>query len=518
MRFEIGDLSSVICNLKSRCDGAEVEAGEFFALADNEAAVAEGGGGAAHGVDADSGELMVGLSAGGGEADVAAVVFEHDDFAVGQKGRGDGAVGGFFPIDLASLKIDALMFFTAIEVHMTFVDDGGAAVAAGDPEVGPGGFGWGVFLVLGGAETDAIGTAVEDQPIAAGDGGGLTTAFDRPEFFACGGVETQEGVVGGVEDEGGAGVGLPPLRAAGVAFGFFLLPQLGAGFGVEGEGGAGADEDFAIGDEWGGGGAFAWQRGFPDFFAVLSGDAIEVGAASRINVIVNDGGGAGGVAADGQSLALVAPDLFAAVDIEANDDVVGLFDGVGDSGEEFFFESLRKTFIVHPLAEGIGGREGFALAFGDFVELSQREGGAAGFEAGGGPGAEGDALFFGHVFLDPLGDPLIELFAAQPWAEVEPRFLKFLSEFWRGAAVVELLHDFSIDFSKIRRHSFMPDDAHIDAFASDDGAAVAAVVVAGDRVAFPEFHKAGLGNGLGNRCGIGGDAAAIRTPPLGPVR
>ncbi len=160
-------------------------------MADDEAAVGEGGGGAAHGVDADAGELGVGGGVGAGEGDVAAVVFEDDDFAVGKDGGGDGAGGGLLPADFTCGEVHALVFFAAGEIDVAFVDDGGAGVAAGDPEVGPGGFGWGVFLVLSGAEADAVGAAVEDEPVAAGDWGGLAAAFDGPEDLAGGGVEAK---------------------------------------------------------------------------------------------------------------------------------------------------------------------------------------------------------------------------------------------------------------------------------------------------------------------------------------
>ena len=83
--------------------------------------------------------------------------------------------------------------------------------------------------------------------------------------------------------------------------------------------------------------------------------------------------------------------------------------------------------------------------------------------------------------------------------------------------MVELLHDFGVDFTLFGSDALMPDDAEVNAFAGDDGAAVAAVVVAGDGVAFPEFGEAGIGDGVGDRGGIGGDAAAGGAAPLGPV-
>ena len=486
-------------------------------MADDEAAVGEGGGGAAHGVDADAGELGVGGGVGAGEGDVAAVVFEDDDFAVGEDGGGDGAGDGLLPAYFSCGEVHALVFFAAGEVDVAFVDDGGAGVAAGDPEVGPGGFGRGVFLVLSGAEADAVGAAVEDEPVAAGDGSGLAAAFDGPEDFAGGGFEAEEGVAGGVKEERAAGVGLPPLGAAGVTFGVFLFPDEFAGGGFVGLGGAGADEDFAIGDEGRGGGAFAGEGRFPNFFAGGGVDAVEVGAGDGVDAVVDDSGGAGGVAADGEAFAFVAPDFFAGGEVEADDDVVGDFDGVGDDGEEFVLEFGGELLFVHPLAEGGRGGEGFVLAGGDFVEFGEGEGGAAGFEAGGGPRAEGDAVFFGHVVLEPLFDEDVEFVASEAGAEGEAGVLEFFGEVGFGAAVVELLHDFGVDFTLFGGDAFMPDDAEVDAFAGDDGAAVAAVVIAGDGVAFPEFSEAGVGDGIGDGSGVGGDAAAGGAAPLGPV-
>lgn len=131
---------------------------------------------------------------------------------------------------------------------------------------------------------------------------------------------------------------MPPLGAAGFAFGVFLFPDEFAGAGVIGLGSAGADEDFAIGDEWGGGGAFAGKRGFPDFFAGGGVDAVEVGAGDGVDTVVDDSGGAGRIAADRKAFAFVAPHFFSGGEVETDDDVVGDFDGVGDDGEEFVFE------------------------------------------------------------------------------------------------------------------------------------------------------------------------------------
>ena len=284
-------------------------------------------------------------------------------------------------------------------------------------------------------------------------------------------------------------------------------------------GGAGADEDFAIGDEGRGGGAFAGEGRFPDFFAGGGVDAVEVGAGDGVDAVVDDGGGAGGVAADGEAFAFVAPDFFAGGEVEADDDVVGDFDGVGDDGEEFVFEFGGELLLVHPLAEGGRGGEGFVLAGGDFVEFGEGEGGAAGFEAGGGPGAEGDAVFFGHVVLEPLFDEGVEFVAAEAGAEGEASVLEFFGEVGFGASVVELLHDFGVDFTLFGSDALMPDDAEVDAFAGDDGAAVAAVVVARDFLRrFPEFQR---GIGIRERFrqidGPGNDPVAQWSAPLRPV-
>ncbi len=320
-----------------------------------------------------------------------------------------------------------------------------------------------------------------------------------------------------MEEEGGTGFGLPPLGAAGVTFGVFLFPDELAGGGVVGLGGAGADEDFAVGDEGRGGGAFAGEGRFPNFFAGGGVDAVEVGAGDGVDAVVDDGGGAGGVAADGEAFAFVAPDFFAGGEVETDDDVVGDFDGVGDDGEEFVFEFGGELLLVHPLVEGVGGGERFVLTGGDFVEFGEGEGGATGFEAGGGPGAEGDAFFFRHVFLEPLFNEGVEFVAAETGAEGEAGVFKFFGEVGFGAAVVELLHDFGVDFALLGGDALVPDDAKVDAFAGDDRAAVAAVVVAGDGITFPEFGEAGVGDGVGDGSGVGGDATAGGAAPLGPV-
>lgn len=93
-------------------------------MADDESAVGEGRGGAAHGVDADAGELGVGGGVCAGEGDMAAVVFEDDDFAVGKDGGGDGAGDGLLPANLSCSEVHTLVFFATGEVNVAFVDDG----------------------------------------------------------------------------------------------------------------------------------------------------------------------------------------------------------------------------------------------------------------------------------------------------------------------------------------------------------------------------------------------------------
>jgi hypothetical protein len=80
-----------------------------------------------------------------------------------------------------------------------------------------------------------------------------------------------------------------------------------------------------------------------------------------------------------------------------------------------------------------------------------------------------------------------------------------------------LLHDLGIDLTLFRGDALMPDDAHVHTLTGDDGAAMAAVVIARDGIALPELGEARVRDGLCDGRGVIGDTATRGTTPLGPV-
>lgn len=118
--------------------GPQIKTSELLFLPNNEFAVADGGRGAAHPFHFDSAQLLIGFRLGLRNAQVGTVVLEDEQFTIGNDRGGDSAVHFVFqPVDLAGSQLHALVFAATGEIDVIFMDDGAAAVAHGDPVVGP---------------------------------------------------------------------------------------------------------------------------------------------------------------------------------------------------------------------------------------------------------------------------------------------------------------------------------------------------------------------------------------------
>ena len=406
----------------------ELDADAFFGAAGEEVVVGEDGVGPDFAFE-DVVALEFGVFFGVGfDDDDFAFVTEGDDFVAGEDDLA-GAEAFFFPHVFAGADVDAgegafAVFFEAEHaVEVAVFDDGGAPVVEAFVFAAPDGFGAEAAAGFGdfeGAGADAVaGGAVDDvfKDDGAGGGGDFVGEGGAPQDSAFLGVDRDEAGLGeedGLVDavdvgEDGGGVGhLVVLPFPGDLAGFFVEGEEGLAFAAAGE-----EEEAAV-DEGGGGvlpfdvhaGVFLEDVVLPDEVAGVGFEAVdaEVGVDAVGVAVVDDGGGAGAVAAfvafvagiaaavvfgdDGEGFApfflagacVEAEEGFAGVAVDfSGDDGVGVFGGDSEGAESGGGIGFPEGFEAGalPVADGGGGFDGA-------VAVGAAEGSP--FEGGGGAG------------------------------------------------------------------------------------------------------------------------------------